>query len=527
MQKQELSELFELDCANFGFSQDLLNSCDCVILNALNDNISQEVIDVYRKFQPMKPDAPDSMKMKLFSTIRSFAQEQSTKKHFLDALVLYRFLIVKSEIPAQDYFSVAEIFENILQYKLADEFLTIYSRKEQNKPLLCLTLGNFYNLTRKDYKTAIKYYEKYLEIDETKSVIYTIVSNLYSKTFGDESLEQQINYLEKAYKLKPHDRTILHGLAFNHEKFGNKECAKYFYQELLKNNPTDNDYYNYGAFLISSGDFLEGHNYFRARSTDIDLPNKWDLESDISEKTLLIHYEEGFGDTIMYCRFVPFMKNFAKKIIFVVQEELLDLIKNSSEVSKGIEVRADVPEYDYYMRLLDTPYVLKTTVDTLPFLDKYLNVNAKYIESAGQNLKVGIAYHGDNCANYHGRDLDLAKFNILTGIDGVDFYSLQYGEDSQNPKIIPLGKTFKNFIDTASAVKSMDLVITTDNVILNLAGALGVKTIGLFNKQTNYRWFKLDGNDVGWYNSVKPLQVDVQDDWNPVFQRIISELKQA
>ena len=238
--------------------------------------------------------------------------------------------------------------------------------------------------------------------------------------------------------------------------------------------------------------------------------------------------KKGFGDTIMYCRFCSvYEKILQKKIIFVVQEELLDLIKNSSEVSKGIEVRADVPEYDYYMRLLDTPYVLKTTVDTLPFLDKYLNVNAKYIESAGQNLKVGIAYHGDNCANYHGRDLDLAKFNILTGIDGVDFYSLQYGEDSQNPKIIPLGKTFKNFIDTASAVKSMDLVITTDNVILNLAGALGVKTIGLFNKQTNYRWFKLDGNDVGWYNSVKPLQVDVQDDWNPVFQRIISELKQA
>ena len=68
----------------------------------------------------------------------------------------------------------------------------------------------------------------------------------------------------------------------------------------------------------------------------------------------------------------------------------------------------------------------------------------------------------------------------------------------------------------------MDLIITTDNVILNLAGALGVKTIALFNKETNYRWYKTEGENVGWYESVKPLQNEIQNDWNEVFSKLLN-----
>ena len=110
----------------------------------------------------------------------------------------------------------------------------------------------------------------------------------------------------------------------------------------------------------------------------------------------------------------------------------------------------------------------------------------------------------------------------MTGIKGIDIYSLQFGIESKHPEIFDLGLTFKDFTDTAEAIKNMDLVISTDNVILNLAGALGVKTIGLFNKQTNFRWFKLDDDNVGWYKSVKPLQADIQDDWGPVFSELVN-----
>ena len=74
---------------------------------------------------------------------------------------------------------------------------------------------------------------------------------------------------------------------------------------------------------------------------------------------------------------------------------------------------------------------------------------------------------------------------------------------------------FKGF-----ALKNMDIVISTDNVILNLAGALGVKTYGLFNKYPNFRWFNLKGDNVGWYNSVTPLQVEENNCWADVFSEL-------
>ena len=239
----------------------------------------------------------------------------------------------------------------------------------------------------------------------------------------------------------------------------------------------------------------------------------------------------------MYCRFVPLLKKYAQKIIFVVQDKLCDLIKNSPFISDGVDVISDTIdinslEYDCWMGILDSPYVLKTTVENIPFPDKYLEVSQNLISNFAknylknsENIKVGIAYHGDMSANYFGRDLSIDKFKPLLGLSNCDFYSFQYDEEENIYGVISLGKTFDNFTDTAMALKNMDSIITTDNVILNLAGALGVKTFTLFNKQTNYRWFKLKGENVGWYDSCTPFQVESQDDWLPVFAKLVDILK--
>ncbi len=547
MLREELKTLFNSDTECFydnGISKTLLKLFDACILEHINENnFAPEVLNVYKKFSKMKQEAPEGMKNELFVTIRKFAKEQSLSGSDFEPLVLFRFLMVKSKLIMDDYAFVGEHLAKLGYNDLAIEFMKLYEKFEQNKALMFITMANFYNLKLKNYKMAIKYYEKYLQLDATKSVIYVIVGNLYSKVYGDKSLEDQVFYFEKAYKLKPDDRLILHGLAFCYEKLGKKEKAAFFYEKLLDNNPTSIDYYNYGAFLISCGDFKNGHKYFRYRFLIEDenlkypLPNdvkKWDLESDISDKTLLVHYEQGFGDTFMYCRFIPLLKRKAKKIIFVVQQNLYNLIKNSNIISEGISVISDSEnlsnlQYDASMALLDAPYALCIESRNIPYYEKYLDIEEnkvleyreKYIKS-NNNLKIGIACAGDKSANYHGRDIDIEKFNILTGIKGIDIYSLQFGIESKHPEIIDLGLTFKDFTDTAEAIKNMDLVISTDNVILNLAGALGVKTIGLFNKQTNFRWFKLDDDNVGWYKSVKPLQADIQDDWGPVFSELVN-----
>lgn len=528
MDREELKEYLYKDTIADEHLGSILPRLDKLILSN-SENISEETFGIYKKFQPMKQNAPIGMKNELFRAVRNFIVEKFSKDEKADTLLLSRFLVVKAELVAGDLSILAECVANFEQFDLALDFLKFYEEKESNLPLKLLTLGNFYNLKLKDYKKAIKYYEHYLKIDETKSVIYTILASLYAKAYGDLSLEDQVRYFEKAYKLKPNDRLVLHGLAFGYEKLKNLKMANKFYEKLIQNNPTETDFYNYGAFLISCGEFESGHNYFTHRFStgdkNLEYPisyapeKRWNLKSDISDKVLLIHYEQGFGDTFMYCRFVPMMKNLAKQVIFVVQDSLYDLIKNSKIISDGVmvvsECQSENLEHDLHMALLDTPFVLKISAQNLPLCEKYLEVEDdkvkvyadKYLNKSNK-IKVGICLHGNKNANYKGRDIELSKMQELFNLKDVEFYLLTEDKETEIQNLIPLGETFETFTDTACAVKNMDVVLSTDNVILNLAGSLGVKTLGLFTKYPNFRWFKLSGNDVGWYKSVRPVQIE-------------------
>ena len=528
MDREELKEYLYKDTIADEHLGSILPRLDKLILSN-SENISEETFGIYKKFQPMKQNAPIGMKNELFRAVRNFIVEKFSKDEKADTLLLSRFLVVKAELVAGDLSILAECVANFEQFDLALDFLKFYEEKESNLPLKLLTLGNFYNLKLKDYKKAIKYYEHYLKIDETKSVIYTILASLYAKAYGDLSLEDQVRYFEKAYKLKPNDRLVLHGLAFGYEKLKNLKMANKFYEKLIQNNPTETDFYNYGAFLISCGEFGSGHKYFTHRFStgdkNLEYPisyapeKRWNLKSDISDKVLLIHYEQGFGDTFMYCRFVPMMKKLAKQVIFVVQDSLYDLIKNSKIISDGVmvvpECQSENLEYDLHMALLDTPFVLKISAQNLPLCEKYLEVEDdkvkmyadKYLNKSNR-IKVGICLHGNKNANYKGRDLELSKMQELFNLKDVEFYLLTEDKETEIQNLIPLGETFETFTDTACAVKNMDVVLSTDNVILNLAGSLGVKTLGLFTKYPNFRWFKLSGNDVGWYKSVRPVQIE-------------------
>lgn len=235
----------------------------------------------------------------------------------------------------------------------------------------------------------------------------------------------------------------------------------------------------------------------------------------------------------MYSRFVPFFKNIAKDVIFVVQKELFNLISQSA-IFQGIKVATDDDDlkYDYNMALLDCPYVIKTNSQNLPYSDKYLDVSDNLVSSYAQKYlktdkkyRIGLSCHGDMNANYNARNIDISKLINFEDYSDVQFYNLQKDDDIRSNSVTALGDTFKDFTYSACAVKNMDMVITTDNVILNLAGALGVKTVALFNKQTNYRWFKLNGEDVGWYKSVKPLQAKKQNDFTQLALDLSEYLK--
>ncbi len=517
-----------------------------VIAEQVNDSvICKETENVYNKFSNLDPKAPESIKEPVFTALRNFALSLLEEKRVVDSLLIYKLLIEKSAQIIVDFSNIAQILAMIGYHDFADKFIEYYKKNEENKPLLFITLGNFYNFWQKDYKKAIISYEKYLEIDQTKPVVYTILANLYEKVYGTETINTQIELYKKALDLKSDDRLAIHGLAFGYERLKDPVNAKKYYELLLKNNPTNTDYYNYGCFLIQHGDFKNGFEYFAKRNliesetfknsitNTQELLNK--LKTDLSDKTLLVKYEQGFGDTIMFCRFLPELKAKCKKLIFVTQDETLKLMKSSFKTAEGIEIISQTefenncPEFDTGMMLLDSGYVLgcERILPSKGYLcvddSKIKNYGQKYLKN--NRFKIGISWSGDKNSNYGGRNFELKDFGILKNLDNVQIYSLQKDYSGNCEWIVSLGETFEDFTDSACAIKNMDMVVSTDNVILNLAGALGVKCAGLYSYYPNFRWFKLDGEDCGWYKSVKPFVQKFPDKKADVINDVYEYLK--
>ena len=504
-----------------------LNEIDMILFNA---NIGEcEPLKIYKKFSVMKYDVPDFAKYELIKTIRGYIDSLIEYKKYGQALLLLRLLCVKATLQWNDYYNIALCILAMGQKEFGYEILDIYEMNEPNQKICFLNIGNLYNYTLKNYLKAIDYYEKYVRLDDTRAIVYSILANLYKKQFGEFSnVEMQIKYLEKAYSLNSTNRSILLRLAFIYEQVGNKAKAGFFWEEILKYHPCDTDYYNYGAFLISCGDLTNGHKHlmkrFFIKDENLKYPkflvmNKRWNDDDLTDKTVIVSYEQGFGDTFMYCRYLPLLARVAKKVIFIAQHQLADLLKQSPTISENIEIISEISkindiEYDYNMTLLDLPYVLKITSDNIPYTEGYLTVSdenvknfkKEYLSNTNDKLKVGICLSGDKSANYSQRDISPDLFDEIFDIENIDFYNLQCDTNIEHKNVKNIAQNFNDFTDTANAIKNMDLIISTDNVILNLSGALGIKTLGLFNKVPNFRWYKLDGEDVGYYKSVKPIQ---------------------
>ena len=483
--------------------------------------------------------------------IRAMADDIWTKEVWLDALLVYYILMHIITFIPPDFYKLAYTLGKLNRIDLAQKLIEVYETVSTNKKVTLHALANFYYTAVNIPYKAINYFEKYLELDDTNPLVYNTLGHLYGSIDDEVSNKKQMDAFLKAYELKPDDATIVKSLLTAYEKRHNEEKVKEFYPKLIKIAPSPRHSLNYGLYLINWGNFQEGHKYFTER---FDLDNypigypksilggatKWNYTNDISDKTLLIHYEEGFGDSIMYGRFVPLIKQYAKNTVFIVQPELVNLFKQSPIISDGVEIMGDIKEFIakykdekyVHMPLIDTPYPLGVDTHFIPYTESYLRTGA--IKEYDKNkFNIGIAYSGDTSANYNGRDIKLESFYNIAKIDGVQLYSLQVGEASEQLKDLPkdisitdLGKAFKDFTDTANAIMGLDLVITTDNVILNLAGALGKITYGIFNKYPNYRWFNLYGNNVRWYESVRPFQCKKENDWGAVMDDVAAAVSE-
>ena len=475
----------------------------------------------------------------------NYAQKLNLDKKYIEAIEQYRNIMKYSGFPINIYKNIGLCMKSIGNADLAIKFLKRFEEISPDKEDVYVYLADLTYTDIKDNRKAIEYYEKALEKNPNNFSIYNMLGHLYSTCYQDKYKDKQIEYLTKAYELAPNNRIVVKNLAYEVQK------ADEFYAKLMYLSPTHSDLHAYGAYLVRHQRFAEGFKFLQHRFQKEDLNNvafpqllttkkkKWNIKFDIKDKRILVHFEQGFGDSIMFVRFIDELKKMCKEVSLVVQRQLVDLFKDSK---LGVEIYTEeqIPSinYDYWIPMMDLPIVCETKPSTIPKAGGYLKVpkakiNAykkQYIND-NDKIKIGICYEGTLASKETDRDIPLSYLYPLMKLPDVEVYSFQVDDLTNQMDRVPpdanlirLGRTFKNWEDTACAMNCMDFMVSTDNGVMNLAGALGIKTFGLFNRIVEWRWFKVEGEDIAWYKSIKPFQCPTSGEWETPVSKVMEEI---
>ena len=535
-------------------SKDLINSMDIALAEYHCRNGNQEHgLKIFREvIANIFDERERNITINKYITFAiSYAQTLFQQKKYIEAIEQYRDIMKYSGFPINIYKQIGLCMKAIGNADLAIKFLKRFEEISPDKEDVYVYLADLTYTDIKDNKKAIEYYEKALERNKNNFSIYNMLGHLYSTYYKDKFKDKQIEYLTRAYELAPQNRIIVKNLAYVYGKFDEEQKADEFYQKLMYLNPTHADLHAYGAYLVRHKRFSEGFKFLQHRFLKEDLGNisfpqllttkkkKWNMKLDIKDKKILVHFEQGFGDSIMFVRFLDELKKRCAGVSLVVQNSLIDLFKDSK---LGVEIytEADIPhiDYDYWIPMMDLPIVCETNADSIPKTQGYLHVPKSKINAyrkkhipENDSLKIGIAYEGTMASKETDRDIPLRYLYPLMQLPDVEIYSFQVDDLSNQMDRVPrefnfrrLGKTFTNWEDTACAMNCMDLMITTDNGVMNLAGALGIKTFGIFNRIVEWRWFKTQGDDIAWYKSIKPFQASTAGAWEEPVNQILEEV---
>ena len=533
---------------------DLVNSMDLALAEYHCQHKDYEKgLKIYRELMPVLFDSEKiSATNKYINFAMEYALSKTKEQKWVEAIEIYRDMMKFRGFPVTVYKNIGLCMKSIGNADLAIKFLKRFEEVSPDKEDVYVYLADITYSDIKDNLKAIEYYEKALEKNRNNFSIYNMLGHLYSTCHQDRFKEKQIDYLTKAYELAPNNRIVVKNLAYVYGKFDEVQKADEFYAKLMYLNPTHSDLHSYGAYLVKHERFSEGFKFLQHRFQKEDLGNvafpkifstkkkRWNMKVDIKDKHVLVHFEQGFGDSIMFVRFVEELKKMCGKVSVAVQNGLIDLFKDSDlGVDIYTEQEAEKLNYDYMIPMMDLPIVCETTPKTIPLAGGYLKVpkakisayKKKYIND-NDKLKIGIAYEGTMASKETDRDIPLEFLYGLMRMPEVEVYSFQVDDLAHQMDRIPedcqlirLGGTFKNWEDTACAMNCMDLIVTTDNGVMNLAGALGKKTFALFNTITEWRWFKTKGDDIAWYKSIKPFQCPTSKAWDVPVAQVIEEVE--
>lgn len=376
----------------------------------------------------------------------------------------------------------------------------------------------------------------------------------------DEALE----HLCEAARVDPDSPDVWQNLGMTLGRNGHWDQALEHYDRALTLRPDYAEVHRNRAYgWLSIGDFERGwpEHEWRLRCRKhigcrVNRP-RWDGE-DFRGRSILLHAEQGFGDTLQFIRYAPLVKARGGLVFVVTQSRLLRIVARCPGVDMALDGTSFTPDADLHAPLMSLPAIFRTTQRTVPSRVPYLPTDPVVVDRwrpalaaavaapargrraaagtgarGGRPVRIGVAWQGaTHNPNDHWRSFPLAKLAPVADVPGVRLVSVQAVDGLD--QIPALGGRFplveledrrpREFTDTAAIISLLDLVITPDTAVAHLAGGLGIPVWLALSAVGEWRWM-VERQDSPWYPTMRIFRQTTLGDWDGVFRRMADVLR--
>jgi tetratricopeptide (TPR) repeat protein len=400
--------------------------------------------------------------------------------------------------------------------------------------------------TLMQFEEAAASYRKALEISPDDTEIHCDLAIALQQL---ERNEEAVAICRKVLAIAPDHVVARNNLGFSLQALNRHQEAIASFRRALATWPDYAEAHaNYGLSLLSMGDFENGWREYEWRWQVVGTPlvqrtfaePLWDGTS-LTGSTILLHAEQGLGDIIQFCRFVPFVARAHPDavVMFELDNRLIDLARESFGDQAQLHgyhdpAGSNLPRFDVHAPLMSLPRILGLAIDDVPADVPYLVPTAPLPERSDQRIVVGLSWFSGNRRTGARRSIPLAALAPLAAVPGVRFVSLQYGDTTEERRAAAAdvdliveaepGRQFLNDLDAfTSRVAACDLVISVDNTTVHMAGALGRPVWTLLPTAADWRWM-LDRGDSPWYPTMQLFRQAKAGEWGEVIRRVSTAL---
>jgi len=458
-----------------------------------------------------------------------------------EALVIYKRAIELKPDFADAYF---ECGNTLIELQRFDEALASYDKAIEIHSDFAQAYSNRGNTLKvlRRFEEALLSYRKATSIRPDYAEVYLNLGNILKELNRlDEAL---VNY-QNAITFKPDYAEAYLNLGNTLKEFNRSEEALANYDKAITFKPDYAEaHWNKSLVYLVRGQFKLGWllHEWRWKYESFSSPKRnftqplWLGKHEISGKTILLHSEQGLGDTIQFCRYAMLVKALGAKVLLEAPKALIGLLQSLEGVDTLVETGNALPSFDYHCPLLSLPLAFETELTSIPNPIPYLKASQSQLNAWSVRLgekskpRIGLAWSGNALhTNDRNRSLPLAAL-VCKLSDRFEYISLQrdvreidkltLGES----EIRHFGEQLEHFTDTAALCELMDLVISVDTSIAHLAGSLGKTTWLLLPYAPDWRWL-LDRKDSPWYASLRLFRKNNKDFlWDALLEHVVQEL---